>query len=117
MPLLTNLVDPPREPQNIAIVPKAAEKVQTLLKEAGLKGKKKSVNDLLDEYDINTESAIELLSEIAKRGETDAIRLRAIDTALKLSGDLTETPQVPIVNIIINDSEATFEVNPILIPR
>lgn len=123
MPHLQLLDNPPamaKEPAKLKEAP-SQEIVATLLSEAGIGtkrgGLKKSVKDLLEEYDIGSEDAIELLSGIAHRGESDAIRLRAIDTALKLSGDLAETPQVPIVNIIINDKESTFEINPILIPR
>lgn len=124
MPHLQLLNNPPAVPVPPIVEKKelpSKEVVTELLTEAGIASKrggiKKSIKELLDEYDIGTENAIELLSDIARRGESDAIRLRAIDTALKLSGDLTETVQVPVVNIIINDKESDFVINPILIPR
>lgn len=116
------LEDPPLaglKPQLVETPSK--ELVKSLLENAGIgvsrKKLKKTIKELLEEYDIGTEDAVELLSGIAHRGESDAIRLRAIDTALKLGDELKDAPSVPVVNINIYDKESHFEVNPILIPR
>lgn len=49
--------------------------------------------------------------------DTSAVRLQSAKTAMQLHGllDGENGVQVPIVNIIIHDSE--FSMNPILIPR
>lgn len=127
MPLL-QLMDPPPRSQGIpqegqnakeAFPEKVSqEQVKDLLARAGLgKSAKKTIKQILEDHEIDTEGAISVIAMLALRGESDQIRLRAAEMALKLGGDLVETPQVPIVNIVINDKEANFTVNPILIPR
>ena len=86
--------------------------------EASGLSKKKSLKELLEENSLGTSSALAVVAEVAHNGESDAIRLRAAEMALKMSGDLeTEvTKAIPIVNIIIRDTQ-NVSVNPILIPR
>lgn len=96
-------------------MPSAAE---NLLQAAGLVGQKKTLKEILKDNSIDTDEAIGIVSAIAHCGDSDAIKLRAAEMALKMSGDLTvEETKVPFVcNIIIKDSQS-IEVNPILIPR
>ena len=94
-----------------------ATSTSTLLEVAGLKKENQSLKDLLEENSLSTERALSVVAEIAHNGESDAIRLRAAEMALKMNGALAEDSIAPIsVNIIIRDS-APIEINPILIPR
>jgi hypothetical protein len=79
---------------------------------------KRSLKELLRDNQIDTDEALGIVSAIAHCGDSDAIKLRAAEMALKMSGDLEETAvkQVPVVNIIINDTQKV-DINPILIPR
>lgn len=90
---------------------------ETLMKEAGLAGDKRTLKDLLRDNQIDTDSALGIVSAIAHCGDSDAIKLRAAEMALRMSGDLEQeaTQNVPVVNIIIRDENVS--VNPILIPR
>lgn len=78
---------------------------------------KRSLKELLKDNSIDTDEALGIVSAIAHCGDSDAIKLRAAEMALKMSGDLEQevTKTIPVVNIIINDSN--ISVNPILIPR
>lgn len=127
MPLL-QLMDPPPRSQGISQEGQNAkeafpekvsqEQVAELLAKAGIgKNAKKTIKQILEDHSIDTEGAIAIIAMLAHQGESDQIKMRAAEMALKLGGDLVETPQVPIVNIVINDKEANFTVNPILIPR
>ena len=79
---------------------------------------KRSLKELLRDNQIDTDEALGIVSAIAHCGDSDAIKLRAAEMALKMSGDLEETAvkQIPVVNIIINDTQKV-DINPILIPR
>ncbi len=90
----------------------------TLLEAAGLDKEKTTLKEKLKENRLDTSSALGVVAEIAHNGDSDAIRLRAVEMALKMSGDLEEevTKVVPVVNIIIRDKES-MTINPILIPR
>lgn len=94
-----------REAQRISKPPKANTK-------------KEDLQDLLDQNCIGSADVIDHLATIIRQGETEAIRLKALDTALKLNGLLQNDFQqiVPTVNIIINSAKE-YSVNPILIPR
>ncbi len=88
---------------------------KNLMEASGLT--KRSLKELLKDNSIDTDEALGIVSAIAHCGDSDAIKLRAAEMALKMSGDLEQevTKTVPVVNIIINDSN--ISVNPILIPR
>jgi len=88
---------------------------QKLMEASGIQ--KRSLKELLKDNQIDTDEALGIVSAIAHCGDSDVTRLRAAEMALKMSGDLTveETKIVPVVNVIINDSNVS--VNPILIPR
>lgn len=85
---------------------------------AGLNERQKTLKESLREHNLDTSSALGVVSGIAHYGESDAIKLRAAELALKMSGDLEQeaTKSTPIVNIIIRDTQS-LSVNPILIPR
>lgn len=94
------------------------QEIENLLEASNLvPAAKKSLKEILRDNDLDTSDTIGLLSNIARGGDTDAARLKAIDMALKLNGDLLEEQKpIPIINITINGSQQ-FSVNPILIPR
>lgn len=80
-------------------------------------GSKKSVKELLTDENIGTEDAIRVIAGIAHAGDSDTIRLRAAEMALKLSGDLVENEKAQPTVIINIKGGDNFEVNPIYIPR
>lgn len=91
----------------IAPSDRAAEK-QTLTK----------LSKLLEDANLTAPEVLENLSSMMRSGESDGVRLRAAETALKLNGLLdsdTEKNQFS-VQIIIKDSQFA-SINPILIPR
>lgn len=109
--------------------------VQRVLRAAGLKPENKepkedvTLEGQLGEF-LSVEETLENLASMAKNSASDAIRLRALETALKLYGALKEsTPQLPHFTIIINDGSVSEKsqvqvlaktgngVNPIFVPR
>lgn len=90
--------------------------IQAALREAGLSRDSTTLTEKLDRADLSIDDAIIMLGDIARGGDT-AQRQRALDTILKLHGVLKETIQVPVVTIVIHDSESPKGINPILIPR
>jgi hypothetical protein len=94
------------------------EDAAKLLETAGLgRANRKNLKAILADNNLDTEAAIGVISGIAHGGDSDTIRLRAAEMALKLSGDLVqEQSHIPVVNLIINDSQKV-EINPILLPR
>lgn len=92
------------------------QQIKSVLKEAV-----KTDNDLqaaLNENSLSPTDLIEQLGSTIRQADSTAMRLKGLEIGFKLNkmlGSNDEGPQVPIVNIIINDSE--FSVNPILIPR
>lgn len=73
---------------------------------------------LLAENDLSPTQLLEQLRGLTVIADSDGTRLRAIDTGLKLNGLLAkdDVVNIPVVNIIIKDSEFA-SINPILIPR
>jgi hypothetical protein len=91
----------------------------SLMEAAGLKSQEKqTLKELLKNNSLDTDSALGIVSAIAHCGDSDAIKLRAAEMALKMSGDLAQddVKVVPVVNIRIVDAQSV-SVNPILIPR
>lgn len=99
-------------------------KASTALKSLGLfQGKdspKETLKDLLEENSLGADALISSLGSIAHNGESEAIRLRAIETGLKLHPATRQAMKehderaIPIVNIVIHGVDGP---NPILIPR
>lgn len=79
---------------------------------------KNSLSRLLEENNLSPQELLDNLSSMVRSGETDGIRMRAIETGLKLNGLLDKDNEKSEFNvtIIINDGEIG-SVNPILIPR
>jgi hypothetical protein len=79
---------------------------------------KSELESLLRNNNLSKEEVLENLALLMRSGETDGVRLRAAETALKLNGLLTGDDEKSnfSVTIIINDSQFVG-VNPILIPR
>lgn len=75
------------------------------------------MDELLNNAGIDTESVLDTLGSIMRGAEREETRLAACKEGLKLNGLLEkdEVRNIPVVNIIIRDSNC--EVNPILIPR
>lgn len=72
----------------------------------------------LDRHNLSLTETLDHLSDLVTGADTSAVKLRAIDTILKLHGVLKETTAPPpAINIIINDSKAIPGINPILVPR
>jgi hypothetical protein len=118
-------------------MPLINQNIQKILREAGLaqdsqeESKVKTSNKEQTDLEIKLEAAglslddvLADLSYIARQGGSEAIRLRALENALKAHGvNKDQPPAVPTINIIINDSKVTSSqndfdgINPILIPR
>lgn len=80
------------------------------------KSGERSNSDLLDEAGLSKEEVLLNVASMMRSGETDGVRLKAADTALKLHGMMSaDASDVPHVTIVIHDS--TLSINPILIPR
>jgi hypothetical protein len=96
--------------------------IREVLKSSGLGSKTDSIsktelNNLLDEAGLNPVNVLDTLGSIMRTAEKEETRLQACKEGLKLNGFLEkdEVRSIPVVNIIIRDSNC--EVNPILIPR
>lgn len=81
-------------------IPKDAD-LQTRMQAKGL-----GIDEMLSE-----------LREIVINGETDNVKLSAIEKALKMAGALKEQPTGPQVSFTVIIRDAMEGVNPILIPR
>ena len=93
--------------------------VEQMLNAAGIVDKNITLANKLVSNGLGVDECVEQLADIARNGDSrDAIRLRAIETGLKLNGALKEAdkPVIPAFTIIINDP-SFVSVNPILIPR
>lgn len=76
---------------------------------------KSSLSENLEESYLTIPSLLDSLRGLVDNGQSDAVRLSAIKTALEMHGSLgVKTSQPPVVNITINGSA---QVNPILLPR
>jgi hypothetical protein len=94
--------------------------IQKILKQAGLGSEEKdeTLQSKLNRHNLSLDDALEKLADLANNGETDQIKMRAVETTLKINGVLKETgisPPSITINIIDNDRPAGP--NPILIPR
>lgn len=118
-------------------MPLINQNIQKILREAGLdssattnetkKTSSKEQTDLeikLEAAGLSLDDVLNDLSYIARQGGSEAIRLRALENALKAHGvNKDQPPAVPTINIIINDSKVADSqndfngINPILIPR
>lgn len=108
-------------------MPLIKPEVQKILREAGLEKEPRTkpngtVDENLSLAGLSNESIAEELTHLALNSSNESLRLRALETALKVRGALKETPPVlPSFTIVIQNSSPdlakTGGVNPILIPR
>jgi hypothetical protein len=106
-------------------MPLIKPEVQRILRESGLEGSsslKGSVDEHLNSAGLNNEALAEELTSLALNSNNEALRLRALETALKVKGALKEqTPALPSFTIVIQNSSPDLSksggVNPILFPR
>ena len=66
---------------------------------------------------LSVDSMLSELHDIVINGETDNVKLSAIEKALKMHGALKEQPTGPQVSFTVIIKDAIEGVNPILIPR
>lgn len=94
------------------------DQINKVLKTVRSSSDKENFKDLLDANGVGAEDCIQQLGSIIRGSEFENNRLRAIELGVKLNGLLKddEVKNIPVVNIIINDSEH-IGINPILIPR
>lgn len=102
--------------------------VQKVLRSAGLLPEEKSeaggtMNEGLESAGLTTEAIADELTALALRSSNEALRLRALETALKVKGALKDTPvTVPSFTVVIQTNEdhdlgQTHGVSPNLFPR
>ena|SRR5579862_7404534 len=91
--------------------------IHEVLKTEAPKGEKKNLQKLLDDNNLSPDDLLMQLSSLTRIAESDGVRIRAIETGLKLNNllDGDSERQNFQVNITIVDSQ--YSVNPILIPR
>lgn len=114
MPLLS----PSQIHQTLRAIDKSAPKSLKPAEENPLENK---LQVLLESQSLGVEEILMNLSSLMRSAESDSVRTRAAELALRLHGFLQTTSpkdQVgqQIVQIVIQDRDFT-EVNPILIPR
>ena len=97
--------------------------IDEILEVSGVKNSKTaSLEAKLKTNRLDTDSILSGIGDIASNSESDIVRLRALEMASRINPETRiamnddKTRQIPIVNIIINDS-AAISINPILIPR
>lgn len=77
----------------------------------------KPLSELLYENRLDVGTILSHLCDIIESNDSSAVKLRSIETALKLNGvlnDKTQDNQSFVFNIIIKDN---YKENPIIIPR
>ena len=94
--------------------------IKNVLKESGIKAGSDDIKGILAREALAPDDLISELGSVVRGADSTAMKLKGIETALKLNGLLQTNNDgvgAPIVNIIIHDSEFSQGVNPILIPR
>ena len=95
--------------------------IQDALRAAGLakpEGSKGSVEEQLDEAGLSLTETLEQIENVLTRGTSDAVRLRAAETLLKVRGLMKEqSAPPPPITIVIQGTGTTPEINPIFLPR
>lgn len=79
--------------------------------------KSNQLRKLLEDSNLSAPEVLENLSSLLRSGETDGVRLRAAETALRLNGLLDKDSNAQAFSVVINILDSDFDVNPILIPR
>lgn len=101
-------------------MPLIKPEVQKILRAAGLEKETSvgSASEKLSSAGLDEDRIAEELTAIATSSGNEALRLKALETALKVHGSLKDqtTAQLPSFNIIIQGS-SEGSINPILLPR
>jgi hypothetical protein len=84
--------------------------VQKVLRTAGLlpeeRAENATIHESLDNVGLTTESIADELAGLALRSNNEALRLRALETVLKVKGALKDTPAViPSFTVVIQSSD------------
>jgi hypothetical protein len=108
-------------------MPLIKPEVQKILKQAGLVKDQnteidRTINETLIDAGLSDENIAEELTSLALHSNNEGLRLRALETALKVKGALKETPPViPSFTVVINNSNKdlsnTAGLNPTVFPR
>lgn len=113
-------------------MPLIKPEIQKALRSAGLASQlddhdssdndKSPFENQLERAGLGLEDTLNELANISKTSVSEHLKLRSIETVLKLHQVLKESPatQIPQINIIINDSSSSAlinDVNPIFLPR
>lgn len=92
-------------------MPLMRPEITRALEEIGLSpkrsGDKKEINERLEEAGLGLDSILENLASMANSAESEHLRLRANETALRMHGVLTpenQGPTTPVVKIVIESS-------------
>jgi len=97
------------------------EAIDEILKETGIKKEGNSLKDILSNSGMGLENVIQNLANLAFNAGDDAVRLRAIDTGLKLHKVMDdEKAAAPVINITIQSVNGNREMHgiaSILVPR
>lgn len=102
--------------------PLSKEQTEAVLKEvrrpAAPESDEVNLKELLRNNNLSADETLDTLAAIMRGAENESTRLRACELAVKLNGLISdgEGAKIPIINIIIKDSES-ISVNPILLPR
>ena len=94
--------------------------IQEALRAAGLTKERSSgtVDDQLNAAGLSNEEIFEEAAILMKAGTSDAVKLGAINSILKVKGLMKEaSAPPPAITILIQGSATVPEVNPILLPR
>jgi hypothetical protein len=95
--------------------------INSILNEAGItrrpKTEKQELTELLENNNLSADDVLQTMSELMRAADTSSTRLAAAKIAAEMNGMLVTdgVKQIPVVNIVIHDSE--FSLNPIIIPR
>lgn len=107
-------------------MPLIKPEVQKVLKEAGLLKKDgvidRTINETLVDSGLSDENIAEELTNLALHSNNESLRLRALETALRVKGALKDTPPViPQFTVVIQNSSKdlkdTLGLSPTLFPR
>lgn len=112
MALIQPIIEQPSKPNTAAALELVGLSKSVAVNKNGLAAK-------LADHNLDTDSLLRSLSSLVHEGDSEALRLRAVEDAMKLNPEtrlLTAGPETPIVNIIIKDNQ-NISVNPILFPR
>ncbi len=93
--------------------------IKNVLKESGISSKD-DIKSILAREALGPDDLISELGSVVRGADSSAMKLKGIETALKLNGLLrndSDGAVAPIVNIIIHDSEFSQGINPILLTR